>query len=262
MDSNARSVRVRRTGRALPVFAACLTLTGVGLAALALIQRGGTADEVLAVDDAVAVSTPFTVAPLATVPATLEPVVTTNAPTPTTLPLSPLAALLGERGTAIPPEPPRRPRSLTIETIELWGPIRPVGLEPDGELEIPDETEIGWYQFGSAPGLPGATVLAAHVTWNDTVGPFYLLRELEPGDRVDLELDDGSTRTYEVVERTMYDKDKLPAERVWSTAGDETLVMITCGGSFNPEIHRYRQNVVVYAVPVAQSGPKLPLTGI
>lgn len=256
MDSDARPVRMReqRTGRALPVLAACLALTGVGLAALALTQRGGTADEVLAVDVATAAVTPTTVAPLPAAPAASTPT-QPDVPPPTTQPLSPLAALLGERGSAVPPEvePRLRPRSLTIQEIDLWGPIRPVGLEPDGELEIPDETEIGWYEYGSAPGQPGATVLAAHVTWNDTVGPFFLLRELEPGDRVDLELDDGSTRTYEVVERTMYDKDSLPADRIWRLAGDETLVMITCGGSFNPDIRRYRQNVVVYAVPIAQS---------
>jgi hypothetical protein len=27
-------------------------------------------------------------------------------------------------------------------------------------------------------------------------------------------------------------------------------VLITCGGDFNPEIRRYRQNIVVYAAPV------------
>ena len=49
----------------------------------------------------------------------------------------------------------------------------------------------------------------------------------------------------------MYDKDALPRERIWRNTGDETLVLITCGGDFNPEITRYRQNIVVYAVPVA-----------
>ena len=33
--------------------------------------------------------------------------------------------------------------------------------------------------------------------------------------------------------------------------GPETLVLITCGGSFDPDIRRYRDNIVVYAVPVA-----------
>ena len=111
---------------------------------------------------------------------------------------------------------------------------------------------VGWYEYGSSPGLPGATVLAAHVSWNDALGPFHQLGSLVPGDEVDVVLTDGSTRRYEVVERTMYAKDALPSERIWTTEGDETLVMITCGGSFNPEIRRYRHNIVVYAVPVDQ----------
>ena len=48
----------------------------------------------------------------------------------------------------------------------------------------------------------------------------------------------------------MYPKTALPVDRVWATSGPETLVLITCGGDFNPEIRRYRDNIVVYAVPV------------
>ena len=62
---------------------------------------------------------------------------------------------------------------------------------------------------------------------------------------------DGTTRTYSVVERQQYGKTALPADRIWTRTGPETLVLITCGGSFNPEIRRYRDNVVVFAVPVA-----------
>lgn len=142
------------------------------------------------------------------------------------------------------------PLAIRIGDLALDNPVRAVGIEEDGELEVPDETEVGWYQYGSAPGLPGATVLAAHVSWNRTIGPFHQLGTLEPGARVDVVADDGSTRVYEVVERTIYDKDELPAERIWTTTGDETLVLITCGGSYNPDIRRYRQNIVVYAVPV------------
>ena len=54
-----------------------------------------------------------------------------------------------------------------------------------------------------------------------------------------------------ITERAVYDKDSLPRNRIWRNTGDEQLVLITCGGSFNPDINRYRQNVVVYAVPVA-----------
>lgn len=211
---------------------------------------------VLEVEDAVASVTPSTVPPLATAPTTTPPTTappTTDPSAPTTVPLSPLAALVGERGSAIPPTIERRlrPTRLRIEEIFVADPVVEVGLEDDGELEVPGATEIGWYRYGAAPGYPGATVLAAHVTWNGEYGPFLNLGELEPGDRVEVDLEDGSVRVYEVVERTMYDKDGLPRERIWRNTGDETLVLITCGGDFNPDISRYRQNIVVYAVPVA-----------
>ncbi len=151
------------------------------------------------------------------------------------------------------------PLSIRIGDLEIDNPVRAVGIEEDGQLEVPDETEVGWYQYGSAPGLPGATVLAAHVSWNRKIGPFHQLGNLEPGAQVDVVADDGSVRVYEVVERAVYDKDELPRDRIWTTTGEESLVLITCGGSYNPDIRRYRQNIVVYAVPVdelsADEGP-------
>ena len=175
----------------------------------------------------------------------------------TSVPLSPLAALVGPAGSAIPPvlEPRARPTALVIRDLDVFAPVRPVGLEDDGAMEIPDETEIGWYRYGGAPGGPGATVLAAHITWNRTLGPFYQLGRAEPGERVEVVLDDGSTRVYEIVERTVFDKDALPRWRIWRNTGPESLVLITCGGSYNPEIRRYRQNIVVFAVPVEQLDP-------
>ena len=129
-------------------------------------------------------------------------------------------------------------------------PVRAVGLEEDGQLVVPNETEIGWYRYGATAGRPGATVLAAHVSWNKTTGPFFELGSMEPGDEVSMTLDNGTERRYSVTERTMYDKNDLPRDRIWRTTGDEELVLITCGGDFNPEIRRYRQNIVVYAAPI------------
>ena len=140
---------------------------------------------------------------------------------------------------------------LTIDALGVDVPVRPVGVEPDGQLEIPDETEVGWYRLGASPGEAGASVLAGHVNWNRVDGPFVRLVQLEPGAIVTVTLSDGSLRTYQVVERRQYAKTTLPAERIWTTLGPETLVLITCGGSFNPDIRRYRDNVVVYAVPIA-----------
>lgn len=138
---------------------------------------------------------------------------------------------------------------INAEAIGVDHPVRAVGLEPDGQLEIPDETEVGWYRLGSAPGEPGATVLAGHVSWNRTDGPFRSLVDLAPGATVNVGLADGSTRTYVVTERAQYPKRELPRERIWASTGPQTLVLITCGGAFNPDIRRYDDNIVVYAEP-------------
>jgi len=167
--------------------------------------------------------------------------------------LSPLAQQLGPRFSAIPENPAPRPRpiGLQMQSIDVAEfPVRPVGLELDGQMEIPDETEIGWYSHGATAGQPGATVLAAHVSWNRTDGPFARLGIVEPGEQIEVALDDGTVRRYEVTERAVYGKLELPRERIWRTTGDEILVLITCGGDYNPDIRRFRENIVVYAVPV------------
>jgi hypothetical protein len=239
--------------RSLTVIIVAALLVGGGLALAGLVTRGGGDDVVLDVDGAVAEAAPSTVAPLVT-PDSPASDITGRADTSAADELSPLAAQLGPRESAvIEPRAPRpSPISLQIDSVDVAGfPVRAIGLEPDGQLEVPDETEIGWYRYGATAGQPGATVLAAHVSWNRTAGPFARLGTVEPGAQVEITLDDGSVRRYEVVERAVYGKLELPRERLWRNTGPEELVLITCGGDYNPEIRRYRQNIVVYAVPVA-----------
>lgn len=243
--------RVGASAPTRPVALALAVVAAVGLTACTTT----TQDSVTSVAPATAAAPPSTVPPLVTTaapPAPPAPAPSSSVP-PTTV-LSPLAADLGPRFSVLP-EPVAAlpdPVSLTIDGIRLnAAPVISVGIAPDGELEVPDETAVGWYRLGSRPGQAGAVVLAAHVSWNGARGLFEQLGRLEPGERAVVTLTDGSTRTYEVVERTMYGKEGLPAERIWTREGPETLVLITCGGTFNPALRSYRDNIVVYAVPVA-----------
>lgn len=221
------------------------------VACAAIFLRGTSPTSGSTVEPAVASIAPSTI-PLVSPPTTVD--ATGAESVSTTLPLSPLAAELPGRVSALPTnDAVLAPIGLSIPNMDLVAPVRDIGVEPDGQLEIPDETEVGWYRLGSSPGRPGATVLAAHVSWNDTTGPFFRLDELEPGAQVDVLLADGNTRTFEVIERAQYSKLGLPAERIWTRDGDEMLVLITCGGDFNRSIRRYTDNIVVYAVPVAST---------
>jgi hypothetical protein len=256
----------------LTILIVAALLAGAGLAIAGLVTRGGGDEVVLNVDEVVAEVTPSTVPPRIDPPAGADDAdpagsaddsdavrgdATGSGEAPTDAEpadtLSPLAQQLGPRLSAVPEivAPRPRPVGLQMQSIDVARfPVRPVGLEPDGQMEIPDETEIGWYQYGATAGQPGATVLAAHVSWNRTNGPFARLGIVEPGEQIEVALDDGSVRRYEVTERAVYGKLELPRERLWRTTGEETLVLITCGGDYNPDIRRYRENIVVYAVPV------------
>lgn len=257
--SPLRSGRSSRDGgrSRLTILIVAALLAGAGLAIAGLVTRGGGDDVVLDVDEAVADVTPSTIPPR--LEATAESDVPSAAGDGDAAPgrpagtLSPLAQQLGPRRSAVPEvvAPRPRPVGLQMQSIDVARfPVRAVGLELDGQMEIPDETEIGWYQYGATAGQPGATVLAAHVSWNRTSGPFAQLGRVEPGEQIEVALDDGSVRRYEVTERAVYGKLELPRERLWRTTGDETLVLITCGGDYNPDIRRYRENIVVYAAPV------------
>jgi hypothetical protein len=140
------------------------------------------------------------------------------------------------------------PAAVTIDGLNLVGTVRPVGLEESGAMEVPEVSEVGWYLHGAVPGHPGATVLVAHVWWDDTAGPFHRLGDLELGAPIEVRLEDGTVRHYTVVERAMYDKYALPSD-LWRRSGPETLVLITCGGDFDYDRSRYEQNIVVYALP-------------
>ena len=65
------------------------------------------------------------------------------------------------------------PRQLQLPTIGVVdAPVTSVGVEPNGDMEIPGAREVGWYQYGPTPGADGSAVLAAHIAFNGVDGVF------------------------------------------------------------------------------------------
>lgn len=144
------------------------------------------------------------------------------------------------------------PTSISIEGIGVdEAPVVDVGVEENGDMEIPGAKDVGWYRFNPTPGEPGSSVLAAHISYNGTPGVFRYLADVEIGERVVVAFDDGTTSEFEIVELAQYDKEELPDDRVFAKDGDPVLTLITCGGDFNRSLRSYEDNVVAYAVPVA-----------
>ena len=148
--------------------------------------------------------------------------------------------------------PPPKPVALWIDGIEvIQAPIVEVGVEPNGEMEIPGGSEVGWYKHGPSPGSEGSAVLAAHLAFDGQDGVFRHLSDVSPGSRIIVGYDDGSTAQFEIVDLQQYGKTELPFDQVFAKQGDPMLTLITCGGAFDSSSRSYDDNVVAYALPVS-----------
>ena len=108
-----------------------------------------------------------------------------------------------------------------------------------------DPQEIGWYR------ARGPLVLIGHVDSKTGPGVFYHLRDMQKGSRVELEMADGRTNTYEVEDVVAVKKTDFPTDLVYGSgannAGASDLRLVTCGGSFDRSTGHYRSNVIAFA---------------
>jgi sortase (surface protein transpeptidase) len=145
-----------------------------------------------------------------------------------------------------------QPVAIAIRALDIDAVVRPVGVEDNGEMEIPGAAEVGWYRYGSRPGDEGSAVLAAHVDYDGQVGVFFDLGKAEAGDTIDIAFSDDTVRSFVVLERSQFEKQSLPFDEIFRRDGDPSLVLITCGGDFNPSLRSYEANVVLFAEPLAR----------
>lgn len=144
----------------------------------------------------------------------------------------------------------RTPARVQLARLGLVGQVSPVGLDPDGTLGVPhDAVTVGWWQRGALPGDPGVALLAAHVDYAHVPGVFFRLAQVRVGDRVQVQGVDGSRSRWRVVRTVTTPKQRLPVAELTRADGPPTLVLVTCGGSFDAAKHSYRANVIVTAVP-------------
>ncbi len=145
------------------------------------------------------------------------------------------------------------PTSIRLPSGRL-APIQKSGVHKDGVLDIPQNPDrVGWWTGGAEAGEPyGSTVLAGHVD-SASFGLGFLseMLKMQPGQ--ELKLANGKYGQRYVVQSIQ----KIPKAKLaaGSTLFDQELkhrlVMITCGGPFDRATHRYRDNVVLVASPVA-----------
>jgi sortase (surface protein transpeptidase) len=148
-----------------------------------------------------------------------------------------------------PTMPSSMPTSLRIPKLSIDTTFtEPLGLLEDGEVAVPDsDTEVGWYKYSPTPGALGPAVILGHVDSYTGPAVFFYLGQLEPGDDVYVDREDGTTAHFKVESLERPSQAKFPTARVYGNIDHAGLRIITCSGLYVKGKQRYTHNLVVYA---------------
>lgn len=146
------------------------------------------------------------------------------------------------------------PVRIKIPEIGVSSSLVDLGLDSEGVMETPEPVDkAGWFTPSPPPGIPGATVIAGHVTWDQEPMVFFKLGDLEKGDRVEVMRKDGIKTVFEVTRIGSFPKDSFPTDAVYSQPDNSQLRLITCGGDYDKASNRYLSNVIVWAEIVSHT---------
>jgi len=141
------------------------------------------------------------------------------------------------------------PARLIIGKIGVDAAVTVKGVEADGAMQNPDGPEdVAWYDFTARPGQGGNAAFSGHLDYRD-YGPavFARLRDLAPGDLVEVRLDDGALHRYGVTLSVLYPADTAPAQEIVGPTGREMVTLVTCGGTWQGRPRGYSHRLVVRA---------------
>ena len=145
--------------------------------------------------------------------------------------------------------PQSEPVGIRIPSVDIEAEFEePLGLQSDGEIEVPDSFKtVGWYKYGPTPGELGPSVVLGHVDSKAGAEVFYNLRNMEVGDEIFIEREDGTVAVFEVTELEQHPQDDFPTEEVYGDLNYPGLRLITCSGVYDQGEARYTHNLIVYA---------------
>ena len=142
------------------------------------------------------------------------------------------------------------PMRIEIPAIKVNAPVTRLDLDADGTVQVPpldNHNLAGWYDRSVTPGAKGASVILGHV--DDYAGPsvFFNIKNLRPGDEIDVIRADGKTAVFSVDGVQKAAKTSFPTDDVFGNVTYPALRLVTCGGPFDADTGEYLDSIVVYA---------------
>ena len=145
-------------------------------------------------------------------------------------------------------------KSIIIRTGKS-SPVIILGIDDSGAMETPElPSNVAWYDFTALPGTGGNTVFAAHVdtiyyNGRDEPGAFYNLKNLNPGDIIEVVMRNGDVYRYVVTTSWSVDYKTTDVSSIIGGTSGEVITLITCGGGSGTN---YDQRLIVRAERLGQ----------
>lgn len=233
----------------LLIFGAPVLLIGIIIAVTAIVLASGGGGD----DQQASGGTPTTAATSTSAAATRTPA---SAGLKTPIAVSPGDELtlsdLAARGAGQPGRGEFKGTRLVIPSINVNAEFSYHEVPTSGVMPNPNgPTDVAYYDFGlhpccgGTPGKGGNVVLAGHVDYIN-YGPavFWDIHNLKAGDRVQIQMEDGSVIEYAIEFNKFIEVGDADWSAIVSATADESITLITCGGEF--EAGHYNQRQIVW----------------
>ncbi|MET8335380.1 class F sortase [Streptosporangium canum] len=151
---------------------------------------------------------------------------------------------------AAPAMQPSTPVRVVIPRLGVNAPIRSVGLDKQGAIEVPPVTNpnlVGWYRSGPTAGEAGPAIMLGHKDTKSGSAVFSRLDEIRNGDVIEVHRKDGIVAVFTVGGLEQAEKAVFPTQRVYGESPNPQLHLITCGGIYDRATGHYTDNVIAYA---------------
>jgi len=175
----------------------------------------------------------------------------TVAAVPTAAPAHLAPADASDRDTAAGEAPPGYAVRLAIPSIKLDTPVQQAGIVEDAHGNPVWQTlpfvAVHYGDLTALIGQAGNAVIAGHVVTLNEGNVFRFLYQLDLDDQIQVWDDHERERDYHVVDVRLVPPTDTS---VMNPTPDETLTLITCGGTFDPISREFSDRLIVVAKPV------------
>jgi hypothetical protein len=151
--------------------------------------------------------------------------------------------------------PKGAPQIVIVQRIGIKAPVEITALSKPADVHAPFKWgDVAWYSRGARPGELGRAAFFGHLDSTCCPAIFYHLKDVRPGDVVQVAYKSGPALKFKVQWIASYPNNKLPVKFLFNPVHERGISLITCGGDFRPNGVGYDHKIVVYARLILANG--------